>query len=159
YGTGGRQLVTYTTWVNSNPQNAMHYFNGQRVGQWTDRIGSKRQEGGTTSHYYPYGEEVVPTSNDEYKFAQTLRDSDSGLDYAMTRYYANTLGRFLTADPKASSAQPGGPQSWNRYSYTKGDPVNQSDPYGLDPEGGYCSAYPSDPGCSALPTGIGGNSD
>jgi len=81
------------------------------------------------SQHYPYGEEITSTSNDTYKFAQTYRDSDSGLDYAGHRYYANSAGRFLTADP-TSSANTQTPQSWNMYAYAGGDPVNNTDPNG-----------------------------
>lgn len=48
------------------------------------------------------------------------------------RYYANSYGRFNTPDPLARSARPRVPASWNRYSYTMGDPVNRRDPRGLD---------------------------
>ena len=44
------------------------------------------------------------------------------------RFYASTYGRFNT--PDLSGAQPGSPASWNRYSYTEGDPVNNVDPSG-----------------------------
>src|SRR5579885_2285530 len=61
-----------------------------------------------------------------------LRDAESGNDYAVNRYMQPGMGRFLTADPAASSAQPSDPGSWNRYSYTGGDPVNRTDSSGLD---------------------------
>jgi RHS repeat-associated protein len=83
-------------------------------------------------HYYPYGEEITNgTANDTYKFAQTYRDSDSGLDYASQRFYASGIGRFLTGDSFDASASTSSPQSWNRYAYVQGDPVNSYDPSGL----------------------------
>jgi RHS repeat-associated protein len=48
------------------------------------------------------------------------------------RYYASSYGRFNTADPYQASAGPKDPGSWNRYAYTRGDPVNRIDPRGLD---------------------------
>jgi RHS repeat-associated protein len=58
------------------------------------------------------------------------------LDYANNRYYSNAYGRFMTPDPyKGNSGGPGDPRdplSWNRYAYTRGDPVNRYDPAGLD---------------------------
>jgi hypothetical protein len=51
---------------------------------------------------------------------------------ANNRYYSNAYGRFMTPDPSASSAHPSDPQTWNRYAYTVGDPVNRLDPSGLD---------------------------
>jgi len=44
------------------------------------------------------------------------------------------MGRFLSADPyRASNGGPGDPldpQSWNRYIYAEGDPVDHYDPFG-----------------------------
>ena len=53
-----------------------------------------------------------------------------GLDYAVHRYYNSGLGRFMTPDPYTASGGPTDPGSWNRYSYTRGDPVNRYDPNG-----------------------------
>ena len=71
------------------------------------------------------------TSNDREKFATYTRDSYTGLDYANQRYFASTYGRFNTPDPYKASASSKDPSSWNRYSYTRGDPVNRVDPKGL----------------------------
>jgi hypothetical protein len=54
------------------------------------------------------------------------------VDYADQRWYASAYGRFMTADPYRASGGPKSPASWNRYSYTRGDPVNRYDPRGLD---------------------------
>jgi RHS repeat-associated protein len=60
----------------------------------------------------------------------------TGVGTVDQRYYASAYGRFNTVDPLASSAKPEDPVSWNRYNYLIGDPVNGSDPRGLD--GTYC---------------------
>lgn len=52
------------------------------------------------------------------------------LDYAHNRYYSNAYGRFMTPDPYTNSGRLTDPQSWNRYAYTRGDPVNRIDPIG-----------------------------
>ena len=49
------------------------------------------------------------------------------------RFYASSYGRFNTPDPYGVSANTAVPGSMNRYSYTKGDPINRKDPRGLDP--------------------------
>lgn len=70
--------------------------------------------------------------------------------YADQRYYASTYGRFNTADPSTASAGPSDPVSWNRYSYTGGDPINRSDPQGLDwiyDGSGWCSTLDPSGGC------------
>jgi RHS repeat-associated protein len=56
------------------------------------------------------------------------RSDSTGLMYYRARYYAQGLGRFISADtivPQASD-----PQSWNRYSYTRNNPINRIDPTG-----------------------------
>jgi RHS repeat-associated protein len=69
--------------------------------------------------------------------ATYYRDSTTGLDYAQNRYYASTLGRFISPDPYKSgvgSGDPAHPQTWNRYAYVVGDPINGYDPTGKDCE-------------------------
>ena len=95
-----------------------------------DRVGTNRADG---ARFYPYGEQIgglSATANDHEKFGTYQRDGYSGLDYADQRYYASLYGRFNTADPMGGSASPSVPGSWNRYSYTLGDPVNGRDPRG-----------------------------
>ena len=76
----------------------------------------------------PYGEawqaESTPSTNDK-KFTTYQRDQESGLDYAMNRYYANTAGRFNSPDKGALNLSV--PTSLNRYSYVGLDPINHSD--------------------------------
>jgi RHS repeat-associated protein len=132
----GKKLVATLDWQ------------GNRVGVAQDRLES-------VGKYYAFGEERnSPTlANDTVKFASYTRDSATGLDYADQRYYANTFGRFMTADPYKTSAGPSDPQSWNKYAYAEGDPVNFYDPTGLliAVPGGYipdwCYEFPGDPGC------------
>jgi RHS repeat-associated protein len=80
--------------------------------------------------YYPYGEGVAGTN--AVQFATYNRDSYTGLDYADQRFYASSYGRFNTPDPNMASGGPGDPGSFNRYSYTRGDPVNRYDPGGTN---------------------------
>jgi RHS repeat-associated protein len=73
---------------------------------------------------------------DAWSFATYWTDSASGLDYANNRYYSNAYGRFMTPDPYQQTAispsDPKNPQSWNRYAYVIGDPINSNDPSGQD---------------------------
>jgi RHS repeat-associated protein len=95
---------------------------------YQDRLGTNRSGG---ARFRPYGDEITSTGNDRVKFGTYTRDSLSGLDYADQRFYASSYGRFNTPDPYAGSGGPQSPASWNRYSYTRGDPVNSHDPHGL----------------------------
>jgi len=65
------------------------------------------------------------------KFSTYTRDSATVLDYADQRYYASTYGRFLTPDRYRPSADLKVPQSWNKYGYVQGEPINSTDPAGL----------------------------
>ena len=51
------------------------------------------------------------------------------------RFYSPAVGRFLSTDRIAGS--PTRPQSWNLYAYTLDNPVNYTDPYGLQSRGGW----------------------
>jgi hypothetical protein len=46
------------------------------------------------------------------------------------RYYNNSLGRFLSVDPKWESSDPRKPQTLNRYSYAQNNPLTRIDPDG-----------------------------
>jgi RHS repeat-associated protein len=74
---------------------------------------------------------------EEERFARlNHRDSETSLDPTHFRMYASGQGRWLTPDPAGRwSASPLDPQSWNRYGYTLGNPVNHVDPFGLQCEG------------------------
>jgi RHS repeat-associated protein len=113
-----------------------------------DRLGSY----GT---YYPWGEAKGSTNPaDIWSFGTYWRDSFTGLDYANQRYYSSVLARFMTPDPYKASSGPKDPGSWNRYTYTRGDPVNRTDRYGTcDDEGDCdpCSLDPGNPLCSPAP--------
>ena len=50
----------------------------------------------------------------------------------MNRYFSNGLGRFTSPDPFGADASLKSPQSWNRYSYVDGDPINFTDTAGLE---------------------------
>ena len=63
------------------------------------------------------------------------RDSESGNDYFGARYYASSMGRFLSPDWSAKQeAVPYGdledPQSLNLYSYAGNNPLSRDDPGG-----------------------------
>jgi RHS repeat-associated protein len=110
-----------------------------RVGEQTgtavmllDSSGNPREN----NRVFPFGEPWLEfaASNNNEKFTTYQHDNDAGsdLDYAMARYYASRSGRFMTPDPGHVGAHLEDPQSWNAYAYTANDPINRTDPSGLD---------------------------
>jgi RHS repeat-associated protein len=78
--------------------------------------------------HYPYGESWYNASNDKLVFTSYERDSESGNDYALARYYISRLARFLSPDKLSGTTS--NPQSLNRYSYVSNNPGNLVDPSG-----------------------------
>src|SRR6202167_2016630 len=144
YGTGGKKLATYTiagitgSQVNFTMQSQNVYFGGKLISTEgnavaVDRLGSVRWNAASGGHaYYPYGVEYSATTKDTEKYATYTRDTLTGLDYAKNRYYSSTWGRFMAPDPSHASMHLQTPLSWNRYTYTLGDPIGGNDPRGLD---------------------------
>jgi RHS repeat-associated protein len=67
------------------------------------------------------------------RFTSYERNTATGLDYALNRHYDSMQGRFTQADPLGMKAVNfANPQSLNLYAYCGGDPVNLTDPSGLD---------------------------
>ena len=85
----------------------------------------------STASFYPYGELKSGSATEKYGFATYWRDGETGLDYAVNRYYSSAVGRFLSPDPYGGSMNPKNPQSFNLYAYVQNDPINLYDPAGL----------------------------
>jgi RHS repeat-associated protein len=61
------------------------------------------------------------------------RDAESGLDYFGARYYASTMGRWVSPDPgKLNLKHLLNPQKWNKYAYVLNNPLSMIDPDGLE---------------------------
>jgi len=90
---------------------------------------------------FPFGEmqtEYLPSmpswgdTDDTIHFTGKERDAESGLDYFGARYYASSMGRFLSPDPSGLSySDPKNPQSLNLYTYGLNNPLTNTDPTGL----------------------------
>jgi RHS repeat-associated protein len=80
------------------------------------------------------------------------RNDYSKFGCADQRYYASTYGRFNSADPYVASGGPASPASWNRYSYTRGDPINRLDPHGTCDQDspGVVNVCDTDPGVDTV---------
>jgi len=80
--------------------------------------------------HFPYGEAWYASgTTTKFVFTSYEHDTESGDDYAVARTYIERFGRFCSADPVLGFASD--PQSWNRYAYSRNDPINRVDPKGL----------------------------
>ncbi|MBD0372900.1 MAG: S8 family serine peptidase [Pyrinomonadaceae bacterium] len=83
----------------------------------------------------PWGGEITGRSANTvfqpHKYTTYERDNNGG-DEAMFRRYEGRWNRFAQPDPYDGSYSLTDPQSFNRYAYVQNDPVNLTDPTGLD---------------------------
>ena len=123
--------------------------------QWlvTDHLGTPRMVvdltgslAGVKRHdYLPFGEEILAgtggrTMQQGYfadgvrqKFTGQERDTETGLDYFINRYYSSIMGRFTSPDPVSlTSHRKTDPQRLNLYTYARNNPVLLTDPNGLE---------------------------
>ncbi|HEV7747809.1 MAG TPA: discoidin domain-containing protein [Pyrinomonadaceae bacterium] len=110
--------------------------------------------------YLPFGEELasvvglrsaVPgygaADGVRQRFTSKERDNETNLDYFLARYYSSTLGRFASVDPQNIILDKNRvrdadererllqsyliqPQNWDRYTYTRNNPLGYTDPNG-----------------------------
>ena len=93
-------------------------------------------------YFAPFGEQYNEAASGtafpgNTNFATYFHEETTGLNYASQRFYNATYGRFMNADPYKASAGPEEPGSWNKYSYTRNDPINRVDPNGTCDETTY----------------------
>ncbi len=86
---------------------------------------------------FPYGDTISAPANDTETRRFTGHQRDLGsptnttddLEYMHARYYGVKMGRLLSVDPIEGLSR--FPQSWNKYTYTRGNPQKYTDPTGL----------------------------
>jgi len=71
------------------------------------------------------------------RFTGKERDAESGNDYFGARYYASSMGRFMSPDWSAKVepvpySKLGDPQTLNLYAYVGNNPLSEADPDGHD---------------------------
>lgn len=126
---GGGSIYVYTPhYIHSD------HLSGSNV--VTDQSGALEE----TMDYYPYGKIRVDESTtdfkEKHKFASTIFDESSGLNYMGARYENGSVGQFISQDPmfwKLSTEMLVDPQIQNSYSYARNNPLNKKDPNGESP--------------------------
>lgn len=91
-----------------------------------------------TYQYDPFGvpRAVTGDVSQPMQFSTKAYDDKTGLSYYGYRFYAASLGRWMTRDP---IGEEGGV---NLYGFVRNNPVNNFDPFGL-----YINQYPPSPPC------------
>ncbi len=98
------------------------YFLGDALGsvrQLTNSNGAVTYAGA----YDPYGVTTQTHGASQTAYGYTNEYTSQGLVYLQARYYAPSIGRFLTRDPSGAEA--------NLYLYASGNPIIYTDPSGL----------------------------
>ncbi len=155
-GPGGEQVTELNgagTWLHSNVWAGAHlnatYDSKGLHFHLADPLGTRRVQLNAqgaieeTCQGLPFGDALqcaqtsIASANDatEHHFTGKERDTESGLDYFGARYYASTMGRFMSPD-WATKAEPvpyaklENPQTLNLYAYVGNNPLSRTDPTG-----------------------------
>lgn len=122
YGNGLAPLAQ----VNKN-SDAVEYFHGDS----TENIGLVTDETGTSVAEYNYDEYGNTVSGEtshattRFGYAGQYLDTDTGMYLMRARWYDPKTAQFLTVDPKLITTN-------SPYAYVLGNPLQYSDPLGLD---------------------------
>jgi len=79
--------------------------------------------------YAPYGSVATTSGSGATTYGFTNEYQSQGKIYLRARFYAPSIGRFLTRDTWNGDAN--SPMSFNKWGYVEGNPINRVDPTGL----------------------------
>jgi RHS repeat-associated protein len=95
--------------------------------------------------YAPFGEAYDETGTQDRTFTGQSSNLNSAFyDFMYREMSGQQQGRWISPDPAGLAAVDiTNPQSWNRYAYLTNNPLNQTDPVGLDhwASAGNCSLH------------------
>jgi len=144
FAEGGLSATFWNTGTAAAPVAKLSY-------EYNNWLGSKRLQtdaSGNLQQYWvtdPYGDylSAYPSGSGlgatEHQFTGKERDAESGNDYFGARYYASSMGRFMSPDWAAKEepvpyATFDDPQSLNLYSYVRNNPLSRVDADGHCPD-------------------------
>ena len=127
---GSRLLSTATK---NGSSEKLEYHHPDRLGtkMVSDPVAANENEQATL----PFGTEITAETQatTNQRFISYDRSGATDLDYAVNRTYNSGQSRFTQVDPIGmASASVGDPQSLNLFAYTQNNPVDFTDPNGLD---------------------------
>lgn len=136
----GNALAADVTWTFTAGSGGIKWLVTDHLGSTRMVVDESGSLAGITRHdYLPFGEEVagvgIRNASNGYrgdsarqKFTGKERDDETSLDYFGARYYSSGQGRFVSVDQGEPELLD--PQTWNRYQYTRNNPL-----YYIDPDG------------------------
>lgn len=143
YDVMGRLVAEYNDSQQQPTGGGTKYVTADHLGS-TRVVTGQNQSVVARYDYLPFGEEIGAgigsrtvqmgyggSDTTRQKFTSKERDSESGLDYFLARYYSSAQGRFTSLDPENAGATRKDPQSWNGYAYARNNPLKYVDPDGL----------------------------
>lgn len=119
--------VNDETVAKQNPDGTKQYFHNDHLGSvtvLTNQSGTKVEE----TSYDPWGEVTTGGTQSKYLFTGQEKDLETGLNYYGARYYNSHIKHFTQPDDIIQDIYD--PQSLNRYSYVRNNPVKYTDPTG-----------------------------
>ncbi|MBK9529328.1 MAG: RHS repeat-associated core domain-containing protein [Acidobacteria bacterium] len=141
YDVTGKSIAEYSTIIASANDAKVAYLTNDHLG--SPRINTDANGVITSRHdYLPFGEEILSSLTSQRagvgyggdsvrkRFTGYERDDETGLDYAIARTYATSIGRFTAPDEIVNDSVIQDPQSWNKYAYVRNNPIAMIDPSG-----------------------------
>jgi len=144
YYYAGAQMVAMRE-LSGTTGNTLYYLHGDHLGSTSTTTCGNSACGTvgavlTRQSYYPYGGvRVVGNLPTDHTYTGQIEDDSTGLYFYNARYYSGSLGRFISADTIVPGAND--PQAYNRYAYTRNNPINRTDP------SGHCDGVPGGLSC------------
>jgi RHS repeat-associated protein len=126
---GNLLMATYTTTATSGQPLGWAYYSNDHLG--SPRLLTNPSRTALATYRYrafglPMNASVTPGQGTD--FASMEKDAASGHHYDHARFYGNWFARFNS--PDKLSGHVGDPQSWNRYTYARNNPLKYVDPDG-----------------------------
>ncbi len=113
-------------------QRKIYFYHSDHLGS-TSLVTDEQGQVVARAEYRPYGattvaEQLRPEVPSAFKFTGQRLDDPTGLYFFHSRYYDPQLGRFIQPDSIVQA--PTDPQTLNRYSYVRNNPLKYTDPSG-----------------------------
>jgi RHS repeat-associated protein len=110
-----------------NPDGSKNYLHGDHLGSTTLIT---KQDGTVLENttYDPFGKVTSGGVNSRFGYTGQEKDPETPLNYYNARYYDSSIRRFAQADDVIQDVYD--PQTLNRYSYVRNNPLTYNDPTG-----------------------------